>query len=232
MFSGLKPLTVKTHIDLLSLSKSLGKHPNYGLNLKESARRYAGIIREQDIPGNLIPALFFIYEREGDISVIEPVLKHNHWDILDMVYLLRIFGNILTARDKTHSLALGGAGKLHCRKGNLQLARLCLETGLKNITSVPERIKLLRLYATVSRRQGDWDSAGKSLSEIINSGHEIPEDYLWLARYYELHEKDLHKAFSVINQAFVHLHKTKIPVPHKLLTRKKRLERLLSSLNV
>ena len=57
----------------------------YGMSLKECVERFPGIRRLHDIPGRMIPALYFMYERDGDVSVLDQVFRHNRLDILDMV---------------------------------------------------------------------------------------------------------------------------------------------------
>jgi hypothetical protein len=123
------PVPPKAHLDFLSATRALGRRASYGQSLKEAVRRFTGATRESDIPGSMIPALYFIYEKEGDSSVLSPVLKHNLLDVVDMACLARVFGDIFTAEPEAGDAeALSGAGKLHLRRGNLELARKCLET--------------------------------------------------------------------------------------------------------
>lgn len=229
VLSGLtSPLPIGAHLDLLSSAKSMGKRPEYGQSLKESVRRFVGISRHKDIPGHVIPALYFMYEKEGDISLLEPVMEHNRLDVLDMACLVRVFGQVLVgARDLSgDARAFGGAGRLHYRKRNLALARKCLESA-RATSSDPDR-NHLRLLAHVMRRQGDWESASKIWENLIQEGTEDYSDYLWLARYYELVKADLTGSIRLVEEAIQrNFDQTEPPPP--LVRRKKRLERRITA---
>lgn len=228
------PILPFAHLDLFNLAKVFGKHPKFGFGLKDSVARFAGTKRYDDISGRVIPALYFIYERDGDVSVLDPVFRHNRLDIVDMVCLVRIFASILSGKHLGHFLALGGAGKLHFRKGNLNLARKCLEAFVKEARDfcvshelAQEYYRKSRLLAHVMRRQGDWEKAKDIWLRLISSGYARYQDYLWLARYYELIQKDIEHALILIEECIGQLRKQHLPIPKPLLRRKKRLTRLI-----
>jgi hypothetical protein len=211
----------------------MGRRPEYGQSLKEAVRRFTGATRDGDIPGSLIPALYFVYERDGDVSVLEPVMRHNRLDVLDMACLSWVFGHVLSGEpDAGDAAALGGAGRLHFRKGNLDLARRCLETALGGVSGEgrgggsPGTMSL-RLLGHVRRRQGDWEAAREAWEEVLSSGEARDEDYLWLARCYEVGSGDVRKSLEIVDRAvFLHESCGREPPP-SLLKRKKRLARLL-----
>lgn len=228
VLSGIRPPAgPHCHLDLLALARNMGKRVQYGHNLKDSVRRFAGVAREGDVAGNLIPALYFIYEREKDASVLDPVLKHNRLDVLDMACLARVLGAVVTAAENRpkDNLALSHAGKMHYRKGNLRLARKCLETASAEGPCEPDKRALL---AQVMRRQGDWEGAKKIWEELTGSGLGTAEDYLWLARYHELVMGDLQKSLEIVEQAISRFGSGS-PVPEPLQKRKARLLRRISA---
>lgn len=227
------PLPLRAHLDFLSLTRSLGRRASYGQSLKEAVRRFTGVVREGDIPGNMVPALYFIYEREGDPSVLLPVIKHNRLDVVDMACLTWVFGHILTASERAGDPdSLAGAGKLHLRRGNLELARKCLETagcGAPEFgrTSAGAEVRRLRLLAQVLRKQSDWEGALKALEVLVSLGSTRDEDYLNLSRCYEVGRSDLKTALEVISHAIGGHEAATSEVPQDLLRRKRRLERAI-----
>ncbi len=230
VLSGLtSPLPIRAHLDLLASAKNMGKRPEYGYSLKESVRRFVGISRHGDIPGHVIPALYFIYEREKDISLLEPVMNHNRLDVLDMACLVRVFGQVLTgAQDLSgDAVAFGGAGKLHYRKRNLALARKCLESASSPPMANPDP-NHLRLLAHVMRREGDWEGAKEIWEELIEKGAQNHEDYLWLARYYEVAKSDLARSMELVDEA-IQRNQSQEDIPISLKKRKKRLERRIDA---
>jgi uncharacterized protein YprB with RNaseH-like and TPR domain len=228
------PLPLKAHLDFLSLTRTLGRRASYGQSLKEAVRRFTGVVREGDIPGSMIPALYFIYEREGDPSVLLPVMKHNRLDVVDMACLAWVFGHILTASAEAGDPeALTGAGKLHLRRRNLELARRCLETAGRGasdwgrVTGDGEALRL-RLLARVLRRQQDWQGAIEALETLVSSAPAKDEDYLSLARCYELGPRDLSKAMETVDRALARHDGATDEIPEGLLKRKRRLERAVA----
>lgn len=222
VLAGIPPPKVESHLDLLGLARNMGQRLGYGKSLKESVRRFVGVRRQGDIAGNVIPTLYFVFEKEKDVSVLEPVTKHNRLDVLDMVCLAYVFGQILTGFQGVAGdiAAFAGAGKLHYRKGNFALAKKCL--GLASSLS-PEVCFDRRLLAQVLRRLGDWPSAGRIWEECAAGGLGLDEDYLWLARYYEVHCSDFNRAKAVVEEAIAK-HPDPCLAPSSLLKRKKRLE--------
>ena len=229
--SGMRPPEfAPAHLDLLSLVRNMGKRPEFGQSLKEAVRRFTGTVRDGDIPGHLIPALYFIYERDGDASILDPVVKHNRLDIMDMACLVYVLGHVASgdlSRGDAH--ALGGAGKLHLRKGNLDLARRCLMTALAGMpTDCGDAAIQNRLLGQVLRRQGDYCGAAEAFSRVVSSDRAKDEDYLWLARCYELGPKDLPRSCDIISAALSRYEACGAYPPPSLVKRLRRLEKLRS----
>ncbi len=230
---GLPPLPAPdVHLDLYHLVRNMGRRGTYGMGLKDSCRRFLTVTRKQDIPGHLIPALYFVYCHEEDISILDPVIEHNRMDILDMVLLSNKLGRVLAGEvgvtdDRE---ALRGAGRLHYRKGNLNLARRCLEQGSeesffppKTQTPDDDAVKSRRLLADIMRKQGDWEGAKAIWEDAIGRGVATNRDYLWLARYYELVRNDVKTAISLVEKAINISSVRHEPVLPELSSRHRRL---------
>lgn len=234
VMSGMRsPFPLPSHLDFLSVTRSMGRRAPYGQSLKEAVRRFTGAVREGDIPGHMIPALYFIYERESDLSVLSPVIKHNRLDVLDMACLARVFCLILSAGSLGDPESLTGAGKIHLRRGNLDLARKCLEfagSGWPEFgrISADTDVARLRLLAKVLRKQSDWDGAAAALESLVAAGRAGDEDYLSLARCYELGPRDLDKALRVVARAALAHESAMDDPPPDLQRRQRRLERAIA----
>ena len=236
ILNGLSPETsgggISAHIDLFSIVRKFGKHPIYGLSLKESVTRFIGATRSDDIPGHLIPALYFIYEQDRDITILEQVFAHNSMDILDMVGLLRILGEVcLRGPDICDDpFTLAGVGKFHLQKGDVDRARQYMQASYDGFDRKGIRGKAgytnMRRLASVMRKEGNWDEASSIWDGLIREGQGIPEDYLWLARYYEVVSHDIAKALDVVQDAVAFCQNLQKPIPRSVLSRKRRLEKL------
>ncbi|HHY12769.1 MAG TPA: hypothetical protein GX529_09090 [Firmicutes bacterium] len=224
------------HLDLYSLVRKLGRHPLYGMSLKASVERFLGARRLDDIPGHMIPALYFMYEQDRDISVLDTVFKHNRMDILDMVGLLKAMGRMYLEGYERYedAPALAGVGKLYMRRGDLKIARRFLQASLSNVS--PSRVEGAaghrRLLATVMRKQGDWDNAACVWKNLIGSNQAKYEDYLWLARYYEIRLGDIETSFQIVLQCIEFCRQARSCVPGPVMSRKRRLDKIISKTQV
>ena len=82
------PYARMAHFDLLHAVRRLYRHRMPGCRLADAERRLLGIERFDDIPGALIPALYFAYVRAGRAAPLRAVFRHNAHDVLSLVGLL------------------------------------------------------------------------------------------------------------------------------------------------
>ncbi len=91
IFHGLEnPFRRWGHIDLLHLSRRLWKHilPGCALQQLEVSLQLTRRERMEDIPGSLIPQVYFDYLRYGQTRELQNVFYHNRIDVQSMVRLL------------------------------------------------------------------------------------------------------------------------------------------------
>ena len=84
------------HADLLHPARRLWRHRLESCSLGSLEQRVLHHYRDDDVPGWLIPGLYFDYLRTGDVRPLSPVFEHNRLDLLAMVALVGRFGQILT----------------------------------------------------------------------------------------------------------------------------------------
>src|SRR5207247_1110395 len=75
-------------------------------------RAVIGLERENDVPGALIPALYFDFLRSRRAAPLGRVFDHNRHDVLSLVALLGWFGRALAAPDHLGAEDLAGLGRL------------------------------------------------------------------------------------------------------------------------
>ena len=78
------------HVDLLYGARRLWKLRFESCRLVELETRVLGYEREGDIPGSLIPHLYFEYLRTRQAGRLQPVFEHNALDILSLACLTGI----------------------------------------------------------------------------------------------------------------------------------------------
>lgn len=87
------------HIDLLHIVRRLYKHRMPGCRLAEAERRLLRIERPDDIPGSLIPAIYFDYLRAGRVGPLRGVFRHNADDVLSLVGVLARVASLFSQAD-------------------------------------------------------------------------------------------------------------------------------------
>ncbi len=88
-------LLLTPHVDLLHLSRSMYRGVFENGRLQTLEKEVLAIARHGDVPGELIPSLYFAYLSNTNVGPLAPVFRHNAVDVLSMVSLLSHLGEIL-----------------------------------------------------------------------------------------------------------------------------------------
>ena len=84
------PFARLEHLDLLYGARRLWKLRFESCRLVELEQRVLGVTRVGDVPGEMIPPLYFTYLRTKRAAPLEPVLEHNRLDIVSLACLTAI----------------------------------------------------------------------------------------------------------------------------------------------
>lgn len=84
------PFTRLRHLDLLHGARRLYKLQFASCRLVELEHQLLGVERNGDVPGNLIPLLYFEYLRTKDAHRLASIFEHNAYDILTLACLTGI----------------------------------------------------------------------------------------------------------------------------------------------
>ncbi len=83
------------HLDLLHPVRRLYRHRLPSCRLADAERRLLRVERFDDVPGSLIPALYFDYVRAGRAAPLRAVFRHNAEDVLSLVGVLARLARLL-----------------------------------------------------------------------------------------------------------------------------------------
>ncbi|NLH76981.1 MAG: hypothetical protein GX465_08080 [Acidobacteria bacterium] len=194
------PLRGLPHLDFLFSARSLWKHKYDSCRLFTLAQEICQAERSEDIPGAEVPVRYFQYIRNGDFSLIEPILYHNQEDLLSLLGVV-VAGAILVERNRASAargdgdaMDLFGVAKLFERAGDATQSAALLEQalasgrGLTAEVSQAARKKLTHHF----KKTKDWDKALSFWQEGA-SGDEL-ESYRELAMHFEHRAKDFAEA--------------------------------------
>ncbi len=122
------------HVDLLYGSRRLWKLRFDSCRLVELEAQILGHLREGDVPGGLIPQIYFEFLRTGRPGHLHAVLHHNALDIRSLAALTAIlpvrFSNVGSA---VHAAELVGLGRWLISKGDREEAASLYERAIATI---------------------------------------------------------------------------------------------------
>ena len=193
------PFERLAHLDLLYGARRLWKLRLEGCKLTGLEEKILGYQREGDVPGHLIPHIYFEFLRGGDASNLMPVLHHNALDILTLACLTAIVPAAFRAKDGD---ALARAGVRHGadlvgiarwlvtedeHEGALTLFKRAVDTGL------PDSLLFRCLWdiAQLEKKLGRINAALERWTELAGCRNDFRVcAFEELAKYYEHREKN------------------------------------------
>lgn len=180
-------------IDLLHSARRLFKRRLADCTLGNIERQLLGFHRQDDVPGYLVPSIYFEWLSSEDLSALPGVLEHNRLDIVSLLFLLvtvaRAYqseGQTLDRTDDLHSLS-----KFFGRKKNhQQAANICNRLQQEEGNVLADDI--VWYQAQVFKRTGQLDRAVPLWEKLTeSSGRESYLANLELAKHHEHRTKDI-----------------------------------------
>lgn len=152
------PFREIVHLDLLLLARRIWRDRLPSRSLGNIEQAILGATRtEEDVPGWMIPSMYFDFLRTGDARPLRSVFYHNAMDVLAMAALLNHIANMLETPQPgavQHGIDLISLGKIFEGMGDFQTAAQCFADGLG--CEIPDRNRheaLLRWSLMEKRRQ-------------------------------------------------------------------------------
>ena len=205
IMSGMKmSLKDPYHFDLLYPARRLWKRRLENCSLSTVERDILGVIRDDDVPGHLIPEIYFRYLRTKNARAIKQVFEHNLQDIISLVALVSRMCFLVEdpLNNTEYGMDIFSIGKMFDEEREYEQSTHYYTEALKHNLAEEEALEILRLTSFAYKRQGKWKEAEKIWKEIIERSREfICYPYEELAKYYEHHLKDYQKAEMVVKEA-------------------------------
>jgi tetratricopeptide (TPR) repeat protein len=227
------PFKELDHIDILPLARRIWRNRLSNRALSNLEIEILGVERTQaEVPGWMIPELYFEYLRSGDARPLTGIFYHNANDILSLAglfyYLARMLGDP-SGDPAISGLDIAALARLYEELGDLITAIQLYERSLDQGLPRDFYLQTLSRFASLYRRQGNWDGA-IYLWQKAAEQQQI-EACIELAKYYEHNRRDYIEAISWTQNALdlalntkLHLFERKIFMGEL----NKRLERLVN----
>jgi len=190
------------HFDLLHTARRIWK-------LRLDSRKLSDLEREiilfsrnaEDIPGWLIPQIYFDYLDSGDASPLKGVFYHNEMDVISLTALF-LHVNAMVSDQQTiasvNSLDIYSIGNILEKMGLLELSETFFNLGLQEGIPDEYKVEVFREYARVLKRQGKWTEA-QTFWEFAASDGDW-QSCIELAKYFEHHTKNVKQAMEWVTK--------------------------------
>jgi len=189
------PLAGVPHLDLLHPSRRIWRDRLGHCNLTHLESEILGVTRYGDVPGHLIPQLYFDYLRTGQVAPLEDVMLHNRLDILSLVSLAGWLGQVALdpLQPSPDGELLGGddlmaLGRLLEDRGQIAQALICLEAACQRGSTLGGESRLMHEFSRLCKRVGELQRAASIWQEMIdlnNGSSLLLYPYLEMAKYHE-----------------------------------------------
>ncbi len=191
------------HVDLLGPARRLWSARLDDCRLGTVEQHVLRFNRENDLPGALIPTVYFEYLRRKQPDGLPRVFEHNRHDILSLAALTGWVADAVV-RAPVPDLgaeALAGLGRLlEATEPERSLAcyRMALDAGLPT----PFRERLLLRLAHGEKRRARWDEARALWEAAARAPRDFdPRPWEEIAKVHEHRRRDLTAARVVVEQA-------------------------------
>ena len=157
------PLGGAAHLDLLPLARRLWRDRLESRALGFLEAHILGAQREEDeVPGWLVPQLYFDYLRSGDARPLKGVFYHNAMDVVALAALLNHVTGLLDdplVNGREHGCDLVALGRLFEDMGQPERAVELYECGLAKELTEEVFVAAVRRLSYLQRRRGQTVAA-------------------------------------------------------------------------
>ncbi|MBN1424863.1 ribonuclease H-like domain-containing protein [Candidatus Fermentibacteria bacterium] len=160
------------HLDMLYPARRLWRARGAGCSLSSLEREILGVEREGDVPGAMIPGIYFSALGSGDARGLAPVFEHNAHDILSLAGLTveaarLLAGTVPTVSAAEDLLSLARIVEAEAARDALKLYRAAADGEFKTQAAREEALGRLGL---LYRRLGERDEACRVFSSLAKEG--------------------------------------------------------------
>jgi len=224
-------LEITQHLDVMGLARRLWHRRLGGYSMALLEQTILKVERAADVPGWMIPSLYVQFLHTGDADLLEPVFAHNAHDILSLVALHGIAGDILAHPERVGvTVDWFGLGRLLDERDRAEPASVCYRRALENEGDPGVRRRTVTALARQYRRSEQLALLLTLWEDEVERGV-LPR---WqalerLAMIWEWELRDSRRALAYADQSLAALGGDLHVLQQRLMHRRQRLLRKLTA---
>ena len=191
-------LALPPALDLLAHTRRLYRDRDGSCRLGHLEARRLGHVRPDDLPGALVPQVYYDFLRRQEPELLEPVLRHNAWDLVATLGLLwqAAFDLDAAALPGRDSADLFGLYRSRVACADAAGAAAALEACLASEPPPALRRQALARLSALYRRSGDASRRQALWERAADSEDAPPEHLIEWAKILEHERRDLAAAYA------------------------------------
>ena len=184
------------HLDLLHPTRTAFARTWPDCRLQTAEQRLLGFYRKDDLPGALVPQVWFDFVRRGDFARVPAIVQHNRWDLISLIALAARLAALFQHPDHAEADVLAIARAFRRRgEEDTAHAHLARRHGALTVSGLME-------LAQSHRRRGEWEKA-VAIWQKLAAGGCLPAVEA-LAKYHEHISRNLAEAMRLARLLVAH----------------------------
>ncbi len=195
------------HIDILHAARRIWKQRLGSCTLQDLEYAILGQERVGDIPGEMIPQIYFDFIRKRNATLLRDVLEHNFFDIVHLVLLTIEIVRVLEApRTKlTHPQDLFSLARYFYQQKQYDIAIPLFEQLSRQENAEESAQNALYFLAMTHKKLGERQKSSAVMHRLLEVKNNHPGALEELAKYYEHVKKEYRLALDLVKQGLNHI---------------------------
>lgn len=190
------------HVDLLHPARRIWKRRLNSCDLINLEYAILGEERLGDIPGEMIPQIYFEYIRKRQAILLRDVLEHNYFDIVHLIILTLHIGKIILnpLESCQYEEDLYSLARYYYQHDHLSEAFPVLQHLYENGKNPQLKKESMFTLSMIHKKKGNIKQSSELFHALISTQQDHAEALEELAKYYEHREKNYKTALEVIDR--------------------------------
>jgi uncharacterized protein len=195
-------LKLRPHLDLLHTGRRVLKGTLENHKLGNMEKQVLDFDRGEDLPGELVPQMYFQYLLTNDWAYMEPVLKHNYYDVLSMAHLAhRLLDLVHPERLPDDPLVSLNLGRLFLQTERWEAAAFHLRYAASNLLGDDAVRAASGLARALLKQSAAWDEIVAVWEDGARLAPDSTKPHIELAKIHEWKLKDREAALHHAHRA-------------------------------